>query len=135
AAEAVARDLGTALYKLETNEIDQADYQDNTEARCYFCKRDVYGALLGFARQQGLHAVVDGLNLDDLSDRRPGRKAAVEAGVRSPLAETGLSKAEVRALSKVFALSTWDKPSMACLSSRIPYGRPVTRPALSQIDR
>ena len=95
----------------------------------------MYGALLGFAQQQGLQAVVDGLNLDDLSDRRPGRQAAVEAGVRSPLAEVGLAKAEVRALSKGFGLSTWDKPSMACLSSRIPYGRPVTRPALSQIDR
>jgi len=135
AAEAVAGELGTRLIKLETNEIDKADYQANTEARCYFCKRDVYGALLAFAQQQGLQAVVDGLNLDDLSDRRPGRKAAVEAGVRSPLAEVGLAKAEVRALSKGLGLATWDKPSMACLSSRIPYGRPVTRPALSQIDR
>jgi pyridinium-3,5-biscarboxylic acid mononucleotide sulfurtransferase len=134
-AEAVARGLGAALHKLETGEIDNADYQANTEARCYFCKQDVYGALTGFARQQGRRHVVDGLNLDDLSDRRPGRQAAVEAGVRSPLAEVGLSKAEVRALARAFGLPTWDKPSMACLSSRIPYGRPVTRQALAQIDR
>jgi uncharacterized protein len=135
AADAVASELGARLIKLETDEVDQPDYQANTEARCYFCKRDVYGALTGFAHQQGLQYVVDGLNLDDLSDRRPGRKAALEAGVRSPLAEVGLAKAEVRALSKAFGLPTWDKPAMACLSSRIPYGRPVTRPALSQIDR
>jgi pyridinium-3,5-biscarboxylic acid mononucleotide sulfurtransferase len=135
AAEAVARGLGIQLTKLETNEIDDADYRANTEARCYFCKRDVYGALLRFARQQGIGHVVDGLNLDDLADRRPGRKAAQEAGVRSPLAEVGLSKAEVRELSRVFSLPTWDKPSMACLSSRIPYGRAVTRQALAQIDR
>jgi uncharacterized protein len=135
AAEVVARHLGTRLYKLETGEIDNPDYQANTEARCYFCKRDVYGALTAFARQQGKRYVIDGLNLDDLSERRPGRKAAEEAGVRSPLAEVGLSKAEVRELSRAFGLPTWDKPSMACLSSRIPYGRPVTRQALSQIDR
>jgi uncharacterized protein len=135
AADAAAHSLGTRLTKLESNEIDDADYQANTEARCYFCKRDVYGALIGFARQQDIRHVVDGLNLDDLSDRRPGRQAAVEAGVRSPLAEAGLSKSEVRALSRAFGLPTWDKPSMACLSSRIPYGRPVTRQALSQIDR
>lgn len=135
AAEAVARSLGTQLTKLETNEIDDADYQANTEARCYFCKRDVYGALIGFARQQGIRHLIDGLNLDDLADRRPGRKAAQESGVYSPLAEVGLSKSEVRELSRVFGLPTWDKPSMACLSSRIPYGRPVTRQALAQIDR
>ena len=135
AAEAVAAQLGARLVKLETDEIDQADYQANTEARCYFCKREVYGVLTRYAREHSRQVVVDGLNLDDLSDRRPGRQAAVEAGVRSPLAEVGLAKAEVRALSKGFGLSTWDKPSMACLSSRIPYGRPVTRPALSQIDR
>src|SRR5262245_50114059 len=135
AAEAVAAEVGARLARVDTNEVDQADYQANTEARCYFCKRDVYGALIGFARQHGFQTVVDGLNLDDLSDRRPGRQAAVEAGVRSPLAEAALTKAEVRALSREFGLSTWDKPSMACLSSRIPYGRPVTRPALSQIDR
>jgi len=135
AAQAVARGLGAELHTLETGEIDNADYQANTEARCYFCKQDVYGALTAFAREQGRQHVVDGLNLDDLSDRRPGRQAALEAGVRSPLAEVGLSKAEVRALSKAFGLSTWDKPAMACLSSRIPYGKPVTRQALSQIDR
>ena len=135
AAESLARRLGSRFYTLETREIDNPDYQANTEARCYFCKRDVYGALTGFARRRGIQHVVDGLNLDDLSDRRPGRKAAEEAGVRSPLAEVGLSKAEVRELSRAFGLPTWDKPSMACLSSRIPYGRPVTRQALSQIDR
>lgn len=134
-ARALAVSLGARFHRLETNEVDDPEYQANTEARCYFCKREVYGEIKAFARQQGIEHVADGLNLDDLTDRRPGRRAAVEHNVRSPLAEAGLSKAEVRALSRQLSLPTWDKPSLACLSSRIPYGMPVTRQALSQIDQ
>ena len=135
AAGAVARRIGARWVTLETAEVDDPRYQANTEARCYFCKTEVYGELTAYARAHGFAHVADGLNTDDLSDRRPGRKAAEEHGVRSPLAETGLSKAEVREISRRLGLPTWDKPSLACLSSRIPYGMPVTRQALAQIDR
>jgi uncharacterized protein len=91
--------------------------------------------LITYARTHGFAHVVDGLNTDDLTDRRPGRKAATEQGVRSPLTDVGLSKAEVREISRLLGLPTWDKPALACLSSRIPYGMPVTRQALEQIDR
>lgn len=134
-AQALAQRLGASFRSLETNEVDDPQYQANTEARCYYCKREVYGEIIAFAREQGYRHVADGLNLDDLTDRRPGRKAAEERGVHSPLAEVGLSKAEVRALSRQLGLPTWDKPSLACLSSRIPYGMPVTRQALAQIDQ
>lgn len=134
-AQALAHQLGARLIVLETHEVDDPLYQANTEARCYFCKREVYAEIITFARAQGIQHVADGLNLDDLSDRRPGRRAAEEHGVHSPLAEVELSKAEVRELSRQLGLLTWDKPSLACLSSRIPYGLPVTRQALSQIDQ
>jgi uncharacterized protein len=95
----------------------------------------VYGDLIRFARTHGFAHVIDGLNADDLLDRRPGRKAATEHGVHSPRAEVGFTKVEVRELSRRLGLPTWDKPAMACRSSRIPYGKPVTRKALEQIDR
>ena len=134
-ARALAQQLGARFHALETHEVDDPLYQANTEARCYFCKREVYSEISAFAREQGIQYLADGLNLDDLSDRRPGRRAAEEQGVYSPLAEAGLSKAEVRELSHQLGLPTWDKPALACLSSRIPHGQPVTRQALSQIDR
>lgn len=134
-AEALARSMGARWDRLETHEVDRPDYQANTEARCYFCKTEVYAELAAYARANGYAAVVDGLNVDDLTDRRPGRAAAVEHGVHSPLVEAGLAKAEVRELSRRLGLPTWDKPSLACLSSRVPYGTPVTREALAQIDR
>lgn len=134
-AEALARSLGAKFVSIATHEVDDPRYQANTEARCYFCKTEVYGELITYARAHGFAYVVDGLNLDDLTDRRPGRKAAEEQGVRSPLVEAALSKAEVRAISRQLGLPTWDKPAMACLSSRLPYGMPVTRESLAQIDR
>ncbi|MBI3763057.1 MAG: ATP-dependent sacrificial sulfur transferase LarE [Chloroflexi bacterium] len=134
-AEALARSLGAHFTTIETHEVDDPDYQANTEARCYFCKTEVYGELIACARAHGIAHVADGLNSDDLTDRRPGRQAAEEQGVRSPLAEAGLSKAEVREISRRLGLPTWDKPSLACLSSRIPYGMRVAREALAQIDR
>ncbi len=134
-AEALARHLGARFTTLETREVDDPRYQANTEARCYFCKTEVYGALIAYAHTHGFAHVADGLNTDDLTDRRPGRKAAEEHGVRSPLAEVGLAKAQVREISRHLGLPTWDKPSLACLSSRVPYGMRVTHEALAQIDR
>ena len=134
-AEAAARRLGVRWVSIETDEVDDPRYQANTEARCYFCKTEVYGQLIAYARAHGFTHVADGLNTDDLTDRRPGRMAATEHGVRSPLAEVGLSKAEVREISRRLELPTWDKPSLACLSSRLPYGTRVTRETLSQVDR
>ena len=131
----VARRIGAHWVTIQTAEVDDPLYQANTEARCYFCKTEVYGELIVYARAHGFAHVADGLNSDDLTDRRPGRKAAEEHGVRSPLAEVGLSKAEVREISRRLDLPTWDKPSLACLSSRIPYGMPVTHEALAQIDQ
>jgi pyridinium-3,5-biscarboxylic acid mononucleotide sulfurtransferase len=134
-AQGLARRLGARCEVLATTEVDNPQYQANTEARCYFCKHEVYGSIVAWAAAHGVAQVADGLNLDDLTDRRPGRRAAEEHGVRSPLAEAGLFKAEVRALSRQLVLPTWDKPSLACLSSRIPYGTPVTHEALRQIDQ
>ena len=134
-AEALARSLGAKFATIATHEVDDPRYQANTEARCYFCKTEVYSKLLSFARAHGFAYVIDGLNTDDLTDRRPGRKAAEEQGVRSPLVEAGLSKADVREISHRLDLPTWDKPALACLSSRLPYGVRVTREALTQIDQ
>jgi uncharacterized protein len=134
-AAELAHRIGARWESLETYEVDDPRYQANTEARCYFCKTEVYGQLVAYAHTNGIASVADGLNTDDLTDRRPGRMAAAEHGVHSPLAEVGLSKAEVRELSRQLDLPTWDKPSLACLSSRLPYGTPVTREALAQIDR
>lgn len=134
-AEALSRDLGVKFVAVDTHEVEDPRYQANTEARCYFCKTEVYSVLLAYARAHGFAHVADGLNADDLNDRRPGRQAAAELGVHSPLAQAGLSKAEVRQISRRLDLPTWDKPALACLSSRIPYGDPVTRQALAQIDR
>jgi uncharacterized protein len=95
----------------------------------------MYARIGEFARKSGITVVLDGLNVDDLSDRRPGRAAAIEHGVISPLVEAGLTKSEVRELSRQFDLPTWDKPALACLSSRIPHGTPITLQSLSQVDR
>jgi pyridinium-3,5-biscarboxylic acid mononucleotide sulfurtransferase len=134
-AAELARRIGARWESIETHEVDDPRYQANTEARCYFCKTEVYSQLIAYAHAHGIASVADGLNTDDLTDRRPGRMAAAEHGVHSPLADVGLSKAEVRELSRQLDLPTWDKPSLACLSSRLPYGTPVTREALTQIDR
>lgn len=134
-ARAIAAHIGTRHEVIESHEVEDPRYRANTPARCYFCKTEVYAQLRAWAQVHGFRHVIDGLNLDDLSDRRPGRQAAAEQGVLSPLAEAGLSKAEVRELSKDMGLPTWDKPALACLSSRIPYGTTISVEALTQIDR
>lgn len=130
---ALAQRIGIRHELLDTHEMNREGYVENSPMRCYYCKTELYGLLEAYARERGYAAVLDGCNADDLGDHRPGRVAAAEHGVRSPLVEAGLTKAEIRELSKARGLPTWDKPAMACLASRIPYGTPVTVEALRQI--
>jgi uncharacterized protein len=132
-AKELAAQIGIRHVQLGTSEMDSPGYVENSPQRCYFCKTELYSLLEDMARREGYAYVLDGCNMDDLGDHRPGRVAASEHGVRSPLIEAGLTKAEIRELSKARGLPTWDKPAMACLSSRIPYGTPVTVQALDRI--
>jgi uncharacterized protein len=120
---------------IRTAELDDPRYLANASDRCYFCKTELYGKLAPLAAERGLACVVDGSTTDDLGDYRPGRAAAAERNVRSPLIEVGMSKSEVRELSRRAGLPTWDKPASPCLSSRIAYGTPVTIERLSTVDR
>jgi uncharacterized protein len=120
---------------LQTDELADPRYLANASNRCYFCKSELYGKLAPRAHDRGYQFVVDGSTLDDLGDFRPGRTAANEYGVRSPLIEAGMTKNDVRELSRRAGLPTWDKPASPCLSSRISYGLPVTIERLSVIDR
>ena len=132
-AKELAQRIGIAHELIDTREMDDPDYVKNAPDRCFHCKDELYGRLAVMAHDRGFAAVADGCNLDDTGDFRPGRRAASEHGVRSPLVEAGLTKAEIRELSRLRGLPTWDKPAMACLSSRIPYGTPVSVEALSRI--
>jgi len=120
---------------VETRELHDPSYAANPTNRCYFCKSELYGRLEAIADERGIPHIVDGYNLDDDGDWRPGRKAAREHGVRSPLHEAGFRKADVRALARQLGLDVWDKPALACLSSRFPYGTPITLELLRQVDR
>lgn len=133
--EELVRRFGFHHEIIQTDELDDPRYQANASNRCYFCKTELYGKLAPLARARNYAFVVDGSTMDDLGDYRPGRTAATEQGVRSPLIEAGLSKQEVRALSRRVGLPTWDKPASPCLSSRIAYGTPVTIERLSVVDR
>jgi uncharacterized protein len=128
-------EIGISHAKIATREVEDPRYAANPINRCYFCKEHVYAALIDVARQHGFETVVDGFNAEDTSDFRPGRKAGRELGVRSPLWEVGLTKDEIRALARHLGLSNWDKPQMACLSSRVEYGITITPKILSQVDR
>ncbi len=134
-ARRLAARLGVRHLERESREQDDPGYVSNPEDRCYFCKRELYRLCGEVAGAEGLAAVLDGFNADDRRDHRPGHRAAEERRVRSPLAEAGLSKDEVRAWSEAYGLPTWDKPQMACLASRIPYGTPVTPERLRQVER
>lgn len=120
---------------IETRELDDPSYAANPQNRCYFCKSELYGRLAEIARERGIAFIVDGYNRDDEGDWRPGRKAAREHDVRSPLYEAGMRKDDVRALAHKLGLDVWDKPALACLSSRFPYGTPITLELLRQVDR
>jgi uncharacterized protein len=120
---------------IATHEVEDPQYAANPVNRCYFCKRELYGRLVEIAESRNAAAVLDGFNRDDAGDWRPGRKAAAEFGVRSPLAEADFGKDDVRALARHLGLSVWDKPAMACLSSRFPYGSAITLELLAQVER
>jgi uncharacterized protein len=133
-ASFIARQFGFQHVIFESHEFDDPRYIENTPQRCYWCKRSIVETLAGYARQHDLAFIADGSNADDVGDYRPGRKAAEEAGVRAPLLEAGLSKVEIRAISHELGLPNWDKPSKACLSSRIPYGTPIDPQVLRKIE-
>jgi uncharacterized protein len=126
--------LGLHHQFIRTHEMDRAEYRANPANRCYFCKQELYGELSRIARERGIAAVLDGNNADDRGDHRPGRQAAREFGVRSPLDEADLTKTEIRRLSRAAGLLTWDEPASACLSSRIPYLSEVTGEKLRMIE-
>lgn len=132
-AEAVARALGARWRPVDTHELDDPRFAGNPPDRCYFCKQELFGDLQQIARQEGLKAVVYGASVDDLGDFRPGMRAAQEAGARAPLLEAGLTKEDIRTASRQRDLPTWDKPAMACLASRFPYGTPLTPAALQRV--
>ncbi|MFZ0243273.1 MAG: ATP-dependent sacrificial sulfur transferase LarE [Desulfobacterales bacterium] len=119
---------------ISSREIQQADFLANPSERCYVCKKYLLEDLIDLGRRVGIQHVAHGANLDDLGDFRPGSRAAREMGIAAPLVEAGLTKADIRRLSRDLGLPTWNKPSMACLASRIPYGTPITEKALEMID-
>ena len=134
-AEKIAQDFKFNYKTISTEEMDNPNYQANPTNRCYFCKSELYGKLTLLAGNDKIKYILDGSNTDDMSDFRPGREAAKENNVRSLLIEVGLSKKEIRELSKKLGLPTWDKPASPCLSSRIAYGIPVSIERLSKVER
>ncbi|MBI5957065.1 MAG: ATP-dependent sacrificial sulfur transferase LarE [Chloroflexi bacterium] len=135
AATRLARSLGARHRLITTAELSNPSFAANPPDRCYHCKSELFGKLKEIAVQEGLRYVVDGANRDDLADHRPGRRAGRELGVQSPLQQAGLTKGEIRALSRELGLPTWNKPSFACLASRLPYGTVITKEALAQVDQ
>lgn len=135
AAEKIASDFNFNFEIIETNELADPNYQANPTNRCYFCKTELYGKLSAIATERKIDFIVDGANTDDRQDYRPGRIAAGEKNVRSPLIEADLNKQEIRQLSKLQNLPTWDKPASPCLASRIAYGIPVSIERLGKVER
>ena len=134
-ASAVARQFRFNHEIIQTAEMARPEYRANPANRCYYCKHELYTHLSALARERGIAVIADGSNADDRGDYRPGRQAAREFGVRSPLDEAGLTKEEIRELSRVAGLPTWDEPASACLSSRIPYFSEVTDEKLRMIEK
>ena len=131
----VVEQFGFQHELIQTEELQNPSYRANNADRCFFCKDELYTKLESVAHSRGIQYIVDGSTVDDLDDYRPGRRAATQHAVRSPLIEVGLSKSEVRELSRRATLPTWDKPASPCLSSRIAYGTTVTIERLSKVDR
>lgn len=134
-AAAFARECGFRHELIETREFDNPDYVKNDANRCFHCKDELFTRLEEIANERGFRNIVYGVNVDDLGDYRPGQKAAKMHQVNAPLVEAGLSKAEIRELSRLAGLSTWDRPAAACLSSRIPYGTPVTVENIKTVEQ
>ena len=131
----IAEEFNFNFQVIETDELENPSYQANPNNRCYFCKTELYGKLDSIASKNQINFLIDGANADDVGDYRPGRLAAAEKNVRSPLIEVGLNKNEIRQLSKKLKLPTWSQPSSPCLSSRIAYGVPVTIERLTKVER
>jgi pyridinium-3,5-biscarboxylic acid mononucleotide sulfurtransferase len=134
-AQTQAAEIGIKHELVKTKEMENPNYTSNPINRCYFCKSELHDTLKPLALERGYPYVIDGINADDLTDYRPGIQAAKERGARSPLAEVGISKAEVRAISRSLGLSWWDKPAQPCLSSRFPYGEAITVTKLQRVGR
>ena len=134
-ARALAGQLGARHREIVSEELDIPEFKHNPRNRCYYCKKELFGKLRTVADQEGLSHVLDGTNIDDLGDHRPGRQAAAELGVRSPLEEAEFTKDDIRQLSRLLNLPSWDKPAFACLSSRFPYGTSITPERVSQVGR
>jgi len=133
-AKAAARAIGFPHMVIETSEMEKDDFRKNPPDRCFHCKSELFGRLREIAESEGYAYLLDGSNLDDADDWRPGRRAALEIGVRSPLMDAGLRKRDIRDLSRALGLCTWDKPSSPCLSSRFPYGESITVEALKRVE-
>jgi uncharacterized protein len=134
-AEAFARECGFRHEYIQTYEFDNPDYIKNDQNRCFHCKDELFTRLQSFATERGYSHIIYGVNKDDLGDYRPGQRAAKLHAVQAPLVEADLTKAEIRELSRRAGLSTWDRPAAACLSSRVPYGTPVTQKTISTIEQ
>ena len=135
AARQLAQEIGARHTLIKTDEMSNPQYRANPANRCYHCKTELYSSLKKVAQQENISHILNGINTDDLGDYRPGLDSAREQGVRSPLVEAQFNKQEVRDLSQKMGLSIWNKPAMACLSSRIPYGQPVTAEKLLRIEK
>lgn len=134
-AKAMAAEIGIEHRIIETEELSIEEFVNNAPDRCFFCKDELFRKLTDIASTEGYKFVLDGSNMDDTTDYRPGRRAAMKYNVRSPLIEAGLSKIELRELSKQLGLTTWDRPSSPCLSSRFPYGQRITKEALRRVEK
>ena len=134
-SRALAVSLGVRQLLVESNELEIPGFAENDRQRCYYCKRELFGVCRSKAAELGYQEILDGSNVDDLHDFRPGRRAVEELKVRSPLLEAGLGKNEIRQLSRELGLTTWHKQPFACLSSRFPYGTAITSERLAQVDR
>ena len=133
-AKSVAGALGVRHLLIESNELEIEGFSANPPNRCYHCKRELFGKLVDMAKGEGMRFIVEGSTLDDEKDHRPGRRAVQELGIRSPLKEAEFTKMDVRELSNTLGLKTWDKPSFACLASRVPYGDEITVEKLKMVD-
>jgi uncharacterized protein len=135
AAQKVAEEMGVEVVRTRTHELSNPHFRINNPDRCYHCKTELFTRLQEVAEERGIRWIADGSHADDVGDHRPGMRAGEERGVRSPLREAGIGKAEIRELADYLGLSNWDKPSFACLSSRFPYGTEITPELLDRLDR
>jgi uncharacterized protein len=133
-AKILAKDIGAKLKIIRTAELNNKKFTDNSIKRCYFCKKELFSKLIAIAKQNKLNSVLEASNLSDKSDYRPGKIAKLEFKIKSPLIEAGFTKEDIRKLSKKLGLTSWNKPSLACLASRIPYGISITSGLLKRID-